>query len=517
MRVHRFAFAFVSIGIAALPSLSARGSAAATAVSPSIVVLLADDMGFGDPGCFNPGSKALTPRIDRLAREGRRFTDAHSPSSVCSPSRYALLTGRYAWRTRLKLGVLNPWDSALIEPGRLTLPAMLKRHGYVTAAFGKWHLGWTWDTVDGKPLAGDASDFPARVNFLQPISDGPKSRGFDDFFGMVGNTVASPCLLENDRPLFTGANPPLNTIPEITGVPRDLLTPWEERNSLPLLTEKVVWYLNQQAAQPARQPFFLYFAMTAPHAPLIPHGRFRGLTRHGDECDFVSQLDDSVGRVLDALDRNGLTDNTLVILGSDNGSPGFADDGAPTASVIARYGHHPSGPWRGMKGDIHEGGHRVPMIARWPGHVPAGTTCDETVCLVDLMATCAALVGQRLPENAGEDSHDILPALLATPHTMPIREATVHHALIGMFAIRRGDWKLILGRGSGGFTLPQYIPPQPGEPAGQLYNLADDPAEAHDLYTQRTDVVNQLTALLEAYQRTGRSTPWPPSAPASGR
>jgi arylsulfatase A len=244
---------------------------------------------------------------------------------------------------------------------------------------------------------------------------------------------------------------------------------------------------------------------------LIPYGRFRGLTGHGDECDFVSQLDDSVGRVLDALERNGLAGNTLVLLTSDNGSPGFADEGAPTASVIARYGHRPNGPWRGMKGDAHEGGHRIPLIARWPGRVPPGTTCDETVCLVDLMATCANLVGERLPEEAGEDSYDVTPALLGTPHRTPIREATVHHALIGMFAIRRGDWKLILGRGSGGFTLPQYLPPAPGEPEGQLYNLAEDPGEARDLYTQRPDLVKELTALLQSYQRTGRSTPCPPA------
>ena len=186
---------------------------------PNIVVLLADDMGYGDPGCFNQGSKALTPHMDRLARAGRRFTDAHSASSVCSPSRYALLTGRYAWRSRLKLGVLNPWDPALIEPGRLTLPALLKRHGYVTAAFGKWHLGWTWATVDGKPLSPDGSDFSARVDFSRPIADGPNSRGFDLFFGMVGNTVASPCLLENNQPIFTGVNPPLKSPPKSAACP----------------------------------------------------------------------------------------------------------------------------------------------------------------------------------------------------------------------------------------------------------------------------------------------------------
>lgn len=497
--------------------LMAGVTPATAAAPPNIVVLLADDMGFGDPRCYNPGSKAITPHMDRLAREGRRFTDAHSPSSVCTPTRYALLTGRYGWRSRLKLGVLNPWDPALIEFGRLTLPAVLRRHGYTTAAFGKWHLGWTWAGARHGPAPPKGECFPGQVDFTRPIVDGPTSRGFDQFFGMVGNTVASPCLLEDDRPLFTGANPPLDRVPEIAGVPRALLEPWEERNSLPVLIERVVWYLDRKVAEPARKPFFLYFAMTAPHAPLIPYGKFRGLTGHGDECDFVAQLDDCVGRVLDALDRNGLSENTLVLLSSDNGSPGFADEGSPTGSVITRYRHAPNGLWRGMKGDAHEGGHRVPLIARWPGHVPEGTTCDETVCLVDLMATCAALVGDRLPEEAGEDSYDILPALLGTPHRAPIREATVHHALIGMFAIRRGPWKLILGRGSGGFTLPQFIPPKPGEPQGQLYNLADDPKETHDLYTQRPDVVKELATLLETYKATGRSAPRTFAIPASGR
>lgn len=480
---------------------------------PNILVLLADDLGYGDPGCFNPDSKAPTPRIDRLARQGRRFTDAHSPSSVCSPTRYAILTGRYAWRSRLKLGVLNSWDPALIESGRLTLPALLKQHGYQTAAFGKWHLGWNWATSGDRPLPDDGRGFPAGIDFNRPITEGPTSCGFDHFFGMAGNTVMSPCLLEGDRPIFTGSRPPLNHLTKIEGLPHSLLDPWDERNSLPILTDRVVWYLDSLGSRPDRSPFFLYFAMTAPHAPIIPQDRFRGLTGHGGACDFVAQLDDTIGRVLDAIDRNGMAENTLVILTSDNGSPGFADEGAPTGSVIARYDHRPNGRWRGMKGDIHEGGHRVPMIARWPGHVPAGTTCDETVCLVDLMATCASIVGERLPEDAGEDSHDILPAILDQPHARPIRETTVHHALIGMFAIRRGDWKLILGRGSGGFTLPQSIPPEAGKPAGQFYNLRDDPGETRNRYTDRPDLVAELTALLETYRRTGRSAPRRSSTP----
>lgn len=503
MSSHRLPAAIALAVLLAAPS-------AVLAAPPNIVVLLADDMGYGDPRCFNPESKAPTPNMDRLAREGRKFTDAHSPSSVCSPTRYALLTGRYTWRTRLKLGVLNPWDSDLIEPGRLTLPKLLKQHGYDTAGFGKWHLGWTWSTFDGKPPlpSSRGDDFRKKIDFARPISDGPTTRGFDHYFGMVGNTVSEACLLEDDRPVFrtTGKLKP----GEIAGVSDTLLENWDDRNTLPVLTERVVWYIDQQVRTRktgSSRPFFLYFAMTAPHSPMRPYGKFRGMTGHGDSCDFVAQLDDTVGRVVDALDRNGLKDDTLVILSSDNGSPGFANEGAPTASVIKTYGHRPNGPWRGMKGDAHEGGHRIPFIARWPGHVPADSLCDETICLVDLLATSAVLVGAQLPRDAGEDSYNILPALLGAPHEKPIRPATVHHALIGMFAIRQGDWKLILGRGSGGFTLPQYFPPEPGEPEGQLYNLRDDPAETNDLYTQRPDVVKRLSALLETYKQTGRSRP----------
>jgi arylsulfatase A-like enzyme len=404
--------------------------------------------------------------------------------------------------------VLNPWDSALIEPGRLTLPGLLRSHGYQTAGFGKWHLGWTWTTFDGQPPVpkerGD--DFRKQIDFSRGISDGPTTRGFDRYFGMVGNTVTEACLLEDDRPIFRSTGK-LREGP-IVGVPDALLENWDDRNTLPVLTERVAWYLDERGKEKVNgsaRPFLVYFAMTAPHSPMRPYGKFRGLTGNGDSCDFVAQLDDTVGRVLEALDRNGLKDETLVILSSDNGSPGFANEGAPTASVIKTYGHLPNGHWRGMKGDVHEGGHRVPFVARWPGHVPAGSTYDETICLVDLMATSAAIFGATLPHDAGEDSYNILPALLGTPHPTPIREATVHHALIGMFAIRQGEWKLILGRGSGGFTLPQYFPPKAGEPEGQLFNLRDDPEETKDLYTQRPDVVKRLSGLLEKYRETGRS------------
>ena len=478
---------------------------------PNIVLLLTDDLGYGDPVCYNPQSKAPTPFMDKLAREGRRFTDAHSPTSVCSPTRYAILTGRYAWRTRLKLGVLNPWDKALIEPDRLTLGDMLKNQGYTTAAFGKWHLGWSWATPNGISQEPEKNeDFVKRIDLTRPIKDGPTTRGFDYFFGMVGMTP-DPCLIENDKPIMIGQS----KAPTIPGVSSELLAPWKIENTPSMLNEKVKWYLDQRAADPSKKPFFLYYALTTPHQPIMPSAQFRGKTGFGEACDFVHQTDDSIGQVLNSLEKNGMLKNTIVIVTSDNGSPGYAEANSPTASVMDRYDHLSSGPWRGMKGDTFEGGHRVPFIIRWPGRITPNTVSKETICLVDLMATFAAITGAKLPNQAAEDSYDISAAFQPQPPSKPIREATVHHALIGMFAIRQGPWKLIQGIGSGGFTMPQFIAIAPGDVGrngnrGQLYNLENDPAESHNLYQSNPQMVEKLSQLLDQYQKSGRSTPLRP-------
>ena len=279
---------------------------------PNIVLLLTDDLGYGDPVCYNPQSKAPTPYMDKLAREGRRFTDAHSPTSVCSPTRYAILTGRYAWRTRLKLGV------------------------------------------------------------TRPIKDGPTTRGFDYFFVMVGMTP-DPCLIENDKPIMIGSG----KAPTIPGVSSDLLAPWKIENTPSMLNEKVKWYLDQRAADPSKKPFFLYYALTTPHQPIMPSAQFRGKTGFGEACDFVHQTDDSIGQVMNSLEKNGMLNNTIVIVTSDNGSPGYAEANSPTASVMDRYDHLSSGPWRGMKGDTFEGGHRVPFIIRWPGKITPNTVSKD--------------------------------------------------------------------------------------------------------------------------------------------
>ncbi len=474
---------------------------------PNIILILADDLGYGDVGVYDRRSKAPTPHMDKLAEQGRRFTDAHSPASVCSPTRYAILTGRFAWRTRLKLGVLNPWDKALIEPQRLTLGKMLQQQGYTTAAFGKWHLGWTWSTPGGiaqEPEKGE--DYKTRIDLKRPIMDGPTSRGFDTFFGMVGMTPGEPCLLADDRPIFDGKG----KAPEIAGVSRDILDDWKDEHTPALLNQKVTHYLENRAADPARKPFFLYYALTTPHQPIFPSEEFRGKTGFGEACDFVHETDHFIGEVLKTLERLDMARNTLVIVTSDNGSPGYAEAESPTASVMDRYGHFPSGPFRGMKGDAFEGGHRVPFIARWPGKIPANTVSDEVICLVDLMATFANLTGANLPEDAAEDSWDITAALTGEKGSKPIREATVHHALIGMFAIRQGRWKLIEGLGSGGFTMPQHIPLKPAPVgrngvAGYLFDLEADPGETRNLYSEHPEIVDRLSKLLERYRQSGRS------------
>jgi arylsulfatase A-like enzyme len=482
--------------------------AAAPSPTPNVVYILADDMGYGDLSCQNHGSKISTPHLDHLAAGGMRFTDAHSPSAVCTPTRYGILTGRYCWRTALKQHVLRGFASPLIEPGRLTVPWMFQKRGYDTACIGKWHLGWDWPKTerDGQRL----------LDLSKQIRGGPTTCGFDYYFGRDIPDYPPYCYIENDR-----AVPP---VPEAAprGGPHRKPEGWNVEQMLPLITEKAVAYIERRARRPLpatrpaeattrpapERPFFLYLPLTSPHVPIAPAPRFRGKTQAGRYGDFVHQTDWSVGQVLQALKRCGLENDTLVIFTSDNGSPGRdGRRGRGEVNSVRRLGHSPNYIYRGVKADIWEGGHRVPFIARWPGHVPAGTVSDETICLTDLTATCAALLGRKLPLFTGEDSYNILPALLGRKLDKPIREATVHHSSRGMFAIRQGKWKLIQGLGSGGWSKPVSVRPKPGGPEGQLYDLAADPQEKVNLWSQHPDVVKRLTKLLESYKHRRRSAP----------
>lgn len=487
--------------------------AARGAEQPNLVLILADDLGYGDVGCYNPDSKIPTPHLDRLAREGIRFTDAHAPDAVCTPTRYGLLTGRYCFRSRLRSGVLRPWEPPLIEAGRLTVPELLCRNGYATACIGKWHLGWSWPTTDGAPP--QSTNGIGNVDFSRPIGDGPTTRGFDYYFGVDLPNYPPYCFIENDRTVGVPSVPaPLGRAGGgVFNRPGPMVEGWNLTNILPELTVRAVRYIEQAAGATNRRPFFLYFSLTAPHFPVVPAPEFAGRSRAGDYGDFVVQLDASVGAVLDALERAGVATNTLVIFTSDNG-PEVVEISVGAYERIRRYGHRSMDGWRGAKRDAWEGGHRVPFIARWPGRIPAGTVSDETLCLVDLLATCAALLGTELPRDAGEDSYNILPALLDAPRDGPIRQATILRSMFGKFAIRRGDWVFIdapSGEDNARAGEPDWFKQERGYKPhsfpGELYNLRTDPAQRTNLYGERPDMVERLKSLLDRYKRAGRSAP----------
>lgn len=452
---------------------------AVSAARPNILYILADDLGYGDVQRLNPGrGKIKTPHLDRLAGEGMTFTDAHSGSAVCTPTRYGLLTGRYAWRTRLQQGVLDGGnDEPLIAADRLTVASFLKQQGYATACIGKWHLGFQSDAKPGKGAkAGGGGGLPVGAN----IVGGPVTRGFDHFFG-CSNARTMASLIENDR----------------------VIESIEPVAMLPRLARRATDYLRERAvAARDGRPFFLYLPLTSPHTPIVPDAEWRGRSGLNAYADFVMQTDAVVGEVLAALEREGLAANTLVFFTADNGcSPAAKTD------ELERAGHFASGAFRGYKADIWEGGHRVPFFVRWPGKVKAGSQSAQLICHSDLLATCAELLGAKLPATAGEDSVSLLPALLGTDKA-PLHEAVVHHSINGSFAIRQGKWKLALCAESGGWSAPT-----PGSKAAQslsavqLYDLDADKTEAKNLQAERPEEVARLTKLLEQFVANGRSTP----------
>lgn len=475
---------------------------ATAADKPNVVYVLADDLGYGDVGCYNPKSKIPTPYIDQLAKEGMRFTDAHSPSAVCTPTRYALLTGRYAWRTRLQRNVLGPFSQPLIAEKQLTVPTMLREQGYATACIGKWHLGWGWP----KPVDGGKRDF------TQAIPDGPTTRGFDSYFGTDVPNYPPYCFIENDRTVGipSEAAPVGRDMFNIAGL---TVPDWKLGDILPELERRAVEYIGKAAK--GGKPFFLYLPLTSPHFPVVPSPEFKGRSQAGDSGDFVTQTDHVVGAVLDAIKKAGVEGNTLVVFTSDNG-PEVVEVKTGAYDRLKQYGHASMGPLRGAKRDAWEGGHRVPFVVRWPGKVKAGTTCDEVVCHVDLMATLAAVLGVKLSDDAGVDSVNVLPALLGEERKTPLREATVHHSGQGKFAIRKGDWVLIFaptGDDNAKKGEPDWFRKDRGytahTDAGELFNLAKDPTQKANQYGNEPDKVKELTALMEKYVADGRSTPGP--------
>jgi len=485
-------------GFAAAASLLGRGRGLAQAGRrPNVVFILADDLGYGDPGCYCGQSKVPTPAMDRLASQGIRFTDAHTPSAVCTPTRYGILTGRYCWRSSMKKGVLNGYSKPLIEIDRLTVASLFQRHGYATGCVGKWHLGLDWATKAG----GDAK--AETVEWNEPIPHGPQSLGFDYSYIIPASLDMDPyCWLQNGRTVEAATSYTPGSKRRWDGGggfwrAGPMAPSFDFYGVLPTVTAKSIDFVKHQTAD---KPFFLYVALTAPHTPWMPMQEFRGKSQVDWYGDFVAQVDDAIGRIVRAIDDAGLGGETLVIATSDNGSHW------PVAQ-IEKFDYRANGPWRGQKSDIHEAGHRVPFICRWPGRIKPGTRSDQTVCLTDLLATSSALLGESLPAGAGPDSYNILPAMLDPELKAPIREATVHHSGNGLFAIRQGDWKLIESLGSGGFTSPQEVKPEPDGPKGQLYNLHDDPGEQKNLWLDRPEIVERLSGLLERYRKQGCSRP----------
>jgi arylsulfatase A-like enzyme len=492
-------------------SANARSFATEPASKPNIVYVLTDDLGFGDVKCLNAQGKIATPNMDRLAAGGMVFRDAHSGSSVCTPTRYGILTGRYAWRSRLARNVQGGHSPPLIEPGRLTVAALLKQHGYHTAAVGKWHLGMSWPLLPGAPKFDDGIETGPEgwnVDFTRPIADGPNSLGFDEYFGISASLDMVPyTFIENDRVTFVPTVDkqfPMMFGREGSATRRGpAAVDFEATDVLPTLTKRAIEYIDERVADAkAGRPFFLYLALASPHTPIAPTAKWRGASGLNPYADFVIETDSALGEVLDALDSHGMAENTLVIFSSDNGCSPMAD-----FTELLAQGHNPNHIFRGNKADIFEGGHRVPFLVRWPGKIEPGTKSDRTICLTDLMATFAEIVEARLPDGAGEDSVSFLPTLLGRVNA-PLREAVVHHSIDGSFAIRQGKWKLALCPDSGGWSKPLPASDEArGLPPVQLYDLATDLGEWNNVQAEHPEVVARLTKLLERFVADGRSTP----------
>jgi arylsulfatase A len=475
---------------------------------PNIVFILADDLGIGDVRAFNKDGKIPTPNMDRLAQEGMKFTDAHTSSSVCTPTRYGLLTGRYNWRSKLQNGVLGGLSPRLIEPGRLTVAQVLKDNGYATAVFGKWHLGLDWVKHEGKGVT-ELSIEPAgqnwSVDFSRPFGGGPLTLGFEHYFGIAASLDMVPyAYLEDDRcsvvPKDEAAYPMMADRPN-GGKTRKgpHAEGFEAVDVLPRITERAVKWIGERATERGK-PFFLYMPLNAPHTPSLPTPEWAGKSGLNAYADFVMQVDATIGAVLGALEKSGVAGETLVIFTSDNGC-------SPQARIpeLREKGHDPCWGLRGTKADLWEGGHRVPFIVRWPGKVKAGTTSDALVCLTDFMATCADIAGAKLPDSAGEDSISMLPALRGETGA---RTTLVSHSIAGHFAVREKNLKLCLTPGSGGWSDPRPGAPAEKEiPGEQLYDLASDRGETKNLASERADDVKRLAALLDKLIADGRSTP----------
>ena len=472
---------------------------------PNILFILADDLGYGDVACYNPESRVPTPNLDKLAGEGMRFTDAHSPSTVCTPSRYSLLTGRMAFRTGFPGVFTGAGGPCLIGENRLTLPGMLRDHGYTTACVGKWHVGLTFSDVKGQAIHKNGLEAVQRIDYTRTIPDAPIHRGFDYFYGTAccPTTDYLYAFIDGDRipvpPEGLLDREPLPDHAYSNDNRIGMIAPGFDLEEVDMIfLEKSKEFLENHKRNTPDRPFFLFHSTQAVHLPSFPGKDFKERTQAGPHGDFIFELDFIVGSLMKVLDSLGLAENTLVMFSSDNGPE--------TTSVINMrrdYGHDGANPWRGMKRDQWEGGHRVPFIVHWPGHISEGSVSSQTVCLTDIMATCAEIVGAELPEDAAEDSYSILPVLLGEqPGDIPLRQYTLHQTNRLELAIRNGPWKYLDHQGSGGnnytreslvpYALPEMAPDAPG----QLYNLRDDPGETNNLFHKHQDIADDLKEQL---------------------
>ena len=458
---------------------------------PNVIIVMADDLGIGDVSPTNPDCKIKTPHLQKMADQGVTFLDAHTPSSVCTPTRYGLLTGRYNWRSRLARGVLSGTSNHLIPADRPTLGHLLKEAGYHTSMIGKWHLGWDW-TKDGK-----------KIDFAKPVKNGPDINGFDQYYGHCGSLDMAPYVWVD-----TGKPTAIPIREEGVTKKQDpygwyrkgpIAPDFEIEQVLPHLFQKAITRIEERVKED--QPFFIYLPLPAPHTPIVPVPPFKGASKMNPYADFVMQMDHHMGQLMAALKKNGVDDNTLLIFTSDNGcSPEGNFD------ALAKFNHDPSGKYRGHKADIYEGGHRVPLIFRWPGSIKGDRTTNSPACLTDLYTTLQDITDQPRKPLGGEDGFSLWPLLSEKGDTD--RKNIISHSISGHFAIREGDWKLCLASGSGGWSAPKEAQAKKqGLPAMQLFNLKTDLGEKTNLVAKKPDKVKALLALLETQVTQGRSTP----------
>lgn len=469
---------------------------------PNIIYVLADDLGIGDIHAFNENGKIKTPNIDLLAQEGLMFTDAHTSSSVCTPTRYGIITGRYNWRSELKSGVLTGVSKALIPNSRTTVASLLKQNNYDSGFIGKWHLGWDWALKQSDSVGGtgwNPDDFD-NIDFSKPITNGPNNLGFNYAYGHSGSLDMAPYVyVENGMP---------TVVPDTVTVNKGKYSWWREGPTgsdfdhelvTPHFFEKSYEFIKQRANKD--KPFFLYLALPSPHTPILPTAKWLDKSGINPYADFVMEIDDYMGQLVAAVRDAGIEKNTIIIFTSDNGCSPQAD-----YEVLLSFGHNPSGIYRGSKADIYEGGHRVPFIVKWPAKIKSGLVSDKVICTTDLLATCADIVDVKLKDDEGEDSFSMLPLFMNNDDDFK-REATIHSSIDGSFAIRKDDYKLIMAPGSGGWSAPASGSEESKAlPDMQLYNIALDPGETKNVFLSHKDKVTELKTLLTKQILEGRST-----------